>query len=87
MGNSMNQFTRGAIFGALALGTVALGSCVTNPATGEVQLILLSERQEIELGREGAQSVEASIGVYEDQELQAYVEGIGQDRARGGLCG
>ncbi len=78
MGNSMNQFKRGAIFGALALGTVALGSCVTNPATGEVQLILLSERQEIELGREGAQSVEASIGVYDDQELEAYIEGIGQ---------
>ena len=67
--------------GALGLFGLGLGGCATNPATGERQLLLISERQEISLGREAAQSIEASIGVYDDPELAAYVDKIGQSLA------
>jgi len=60
---------------------VTLAGCPVNPATGERQLILISEAQEIELGRQGAQQVEASIGLYDDAALQEYVNRIGQELA------
>ena len=36
--------------------------CALNPATGERQLSLVSERDEIALGRDGAQQVERTLG-------------------------
>lgn len=63
---------------ALAL---SLTGCPTNPATGETQLILISERQEIQMGRQGAEQVRASIGLYQDEDLQQYVNDIGQQLA------
>jgi predicted Zn-dependent protease len=60
---------------------VTLAGCPVNPATGERQLILISEAQEIEMGRQGAQQVEASIGLYDNPELQEYVSQIGLDLA------
>ncbi len=70
-------------FPALALATATLTACPMNPATGERQLILISEREEIELGRQTAQQVEASIGLYDDPALQEYVGTIGQQLAAG----
>ncbi len=61
----------------LALGCIG-SACATNPATGERELSLIGEGQEIAMGRQADQDVQASIGVYEDPELQAYVEGVGQ---------
>lgn len=66
---------------AVALLALSVASCPVNPATGERQLILISERQEIEMGREGAKQVEAVIGLYDDPDLQAYVDQIGQELA------
>jgi predicted Zn-dependent protease len=66
---------------AVALLALSVVSCPVNPATGERQLILVSERQEIEMGREGAKQVEALIGLYDDPDLQAYVDQIGQELA------
>jgi hypothetical protein len=34
-----------------------LAACATNPVTGKSQLSLVSEAQEIEMGRQGAQEV------------------------------
>jgi len=44
-------------------------------------LSLVSESQEISLGREYSQQVEASMALYDDVELQAYVERVGQGLA------
>lgn len=65
----------------LAIATLTLTACPVNPATGERQLMLISEAQEIELGRQTAQQVEASIGLYDDPDLQEYVSQIGLDLA------
>lgn len=64
---------------ALLLALGWLGSaCATNPATGDRELSLIGESQEIAMGREADQDVQASIGVYEDPELAAYVEAVGK---------
>ncbi len=60
----------------------AAAACATNPATGERQISLVSEAQEIELGRESARQVEMSIGLVDDAELQRYVGRVGQSLAR-----
>ncbi len=64
------------------LALVALGACATNPATGERQLMLMSEAQEVQLGRQADQDVRRQMGVYKDEALQRYVESIGQRLAR-----
>jgi len=61
---------------ALAVAALAAG-CATNPATGERQLALISESQEIEMGRAYAEQVEGTMAVYDDPELQGYVERVG----------
>jgi predicted Zn-dependent protease len=61
---------------------VALPACATNPVTGERQITLMSEAQEIAMGREADQQVRQEMGLYEDPELQRYVEEIGLELAR-----
>ncbi len=53
-------------------------ACATNPATGERQLSLISESQEISMGREAAADVDAAMGLYADEDLQQYVDSIGR---------
>ena len=57
-----------------ALGTAA---CSVNPATGQRQLTLISEAQEIEIGRQNDAQVAAQMGLYDDPELQAYLQDLG----------
>ena len=52
--------------------------CSTNPATGQSQLALISQQQEIEMGRQAHQQVLQSMGAYDDPELQRYVDAIGR---------
>ncbi|MGD8871877.1 MAG: M48 family metalloprotease, partial [Gemmatimonadota bacterium] len=67
---------------SLILALIAVvAACAVNPATGERELMLVSESQEISMGREADPQVRASMGVVDDPELQAYVSRIGQDLA------
>ncbi|MEZ4586851.1 MAG: M48 family metallopeptidase [Gemmatimonadales bacterium] len=52
-------------------------ACATNPVTGRRELSLISESQEIEMGREAAVEVRRSMGLVPDSALQRYVRGIG----------
>ncbi|HSA54200.1 MAG TPA: M48 family metalloprotease [Gemmatimonadaceae bacterium] len=56
---------------------LAIG-CATNPVTGKKELALISESEEIAMGRQGAADVTATVGLYPDIGLQAYVNRIGQ---------
>lgn len=62
---------------ALLLMVLILDSCAVNPATGSANIVLMSENKEKEIGREEHEKVMASMSVYEDEELQAYVEEVG----------
>jgi predicted Zn-dependent protease len=61
-------------------GTVVL-ACARNPVTGERELALISEAQEIEMGRQAAQQTEQSLGLVQDEELQNYIQRIGAQLA------
>jgi predicted Zn-dependent protease len=52
-------------------------SCATNPVTGKKQLSLVSEAQEIAMGREADKEIAASYGLYPDDRLQQYVQTLG----------
>ncbi|MFQ5529303.1 MAG: M48 family metalloprotease [Gemmatimonadota bacterium] len=76
----MKQFGGpGARILAAAAGLVlALSACATNPATGGRMLSLVSEGREIEMGQEYKQIIPAQYGLYDDDDLQAYVDSVGQ---------
>jgi predicted Zn-dependent protease len=66
-----------ALAALLAASTVVVSGCSANPATGQRQLNLYTEAQEIEMGRQADQGVVAQIGLVENPELQAYVSALG----------
>ncbi|HZA12926.1 MAG TPA: M48 family metalloprotease, partial [Myxococcaceae bacterium] len=63
------------------ISALAAPGCVKNPATGERQLSLISQEQEIALGQQAKQEVAQSIGLYDSSELQSYVSGLGKKLA------
>jgi predicted Zn-dependent protease len=69
--------TRPARRAAPLVAGLLLAACATNPATGRRQLSLVSEAQEIQMGREADQQVSASIGLYPEASLQTYVQRVG----------
>lgn len=62
-------------------GLLVAAGCAINPVSGNRELALVSEAQEIEMGRQGAAEVAATIGLHPDATLQAYVDRIGQTLA------
>jgi len=56
-------------------------ACATNPVTGRRELSLVSEAQEVQMGREGAQADLQRIGEYANPEAQALVRRMGSQMA------
>jgi predicted Zn-dependent protease len=56
---------------------LALFGCAVNPATGETQFNLFPKDQEIQMGREAADDVAKSIGLYQNANLSRYVSELG----------
>lgn len=69
---------RRAITAALALLTLA---CATNPVTGRRELSLISESQEIQMGKEASQGDLQRVGVYQNATAQELVKRIGLQMA------
>jgi predicted Zn-dependent protease len=60
-----------------AISLLLIAACTMNPATGERQLTLMSEAQEIQIGRQTHPEVLATYGAYDDPELQSYIQELG----------
>jgi predicted Zn-dependent protease len=60
---------------------LVLCACVRNPATGKLQLDLIPESQEIEMGQQAKQEVIQTMGIYKDPRLEAYVAELGKPLA------
>jgi predicted Zn-dependent protease len=60
----------------LVVGLTA-SACAVNPATGNNQLMLVSEAQEIEMGRQADAAVVQTIGLYADPVWQRYIQQFG----------
>jgi predicted Zn-dependent protease len=60
-----------------ALLVLMLTGCATNPVTGESNFVMMSEAQEIEVGRKNHPQIIKEFGKYENDALQAYVQSVG----------
>ncbi len=73
---------RACLLAVLLAATAVLTACATNPVTGKRQMSLLSEAEELAIGQQQDAEIRREMGVYDDPELQRYVDDIGQRLAR-----
>lgn len=59
-----------------------LAGCAVNPATGRSDFVMMSEQQELDLGRRYNQQILKENPRYADEKLQAYVQQVGERVAR-----
>lgn len=64
-------------FFSFGLSILLATACAVNPVTGQRELMLISEAQEIELGRSTDGQIRQQYGVYNDPALTEYVRGVG----------
>jgi predicted Zn-dependent protease len=57
-------------------------SCAVNPVTGKKELSFMSEKQEIALGQQSDPQIIASMGLYEDDQLQQFITSRGLEMAK-----
>jgi len=77
--------SRGWGRGARLLGAVMilLSGCAVNPVTGRQELSLMGEAQELRMGEEAYPLyTQMSEGLFQDPQLQAYVQAVGEKLAR-----
>jgi predicted Zn-dependent protease len=61
---------------------VVIPSCAINPVTGERQLMLMSEAQEIQMGKEYDPQVISTFGLYEDEDLMNFISEKGTEMGK-----
>ncbi len=66
----------------IVLSTLALTHCAQNPVTGDKDLVLMSEQQEIQMGAQAHKELLQEYAVLDNPALQAYVNEVGQRLAR-----
>ena len=66
---------------SLLISTLLLGACAKNPVTGEQDFALISEQEEISQGRGYHPEIIKTYGLYDDPDLQQYVNQVGQQLA------
>ena len=69
------------IISSLILSSLLATGCSTNPVTGNKDFVTISEDQEIAMGRQGHGDVMKRYSLYENPELQNYVETVGRKLA------
>jgi predicted Zn-dependent protease len=77
-----NKSFRGIVLGAVFVLFLFSGSCAVNPVSGGRELMLVSESEEIQLGKQTDVEVRKQYGVYEDPKLNAYLNDMCQRLAR-----
>ena len=55
--------------------------CATNPVTGRTQFSLVSQQQELTIGKDGYPAVLSEYGAYDHAGIAAYVDSVGQKLA------
>lgn len=74
-----SSYLRLLLMALLPLGL--LPGCATNPVSGEADFVLMSEQDEIALGMKEHPNILKQYRVYDNKELQAYVNRVGQQLA------
>ncbi|MDQ3682338.1 MAG: peptidase M48, partial [Bacteroidota bacterium] len=55
------------LISCLSATVLVFNNCATNPVTGKRQVVLMSEEQEIAIGKEADPQIIAQFGLYEDK--------------------
>lgn len=58
-----------------------VSNCARNPVTGKKEVVLISEAQEIEMGKQADPEIIRQFGLYEDSAMQRYINAMGQQMA------
>ncbi|NNE37177.1 MAG: M48 family metalloprotease [Gammaproteobacteria bacterium] len=66
----------------LLLQLVLIYGCATNPATGDSDFMTMSEQEELEIGKQAHQQILRQYSVYNDLEMQNYVQYVGNKVAK-----
>jgi predicted Zn-dependent protease len=66
----------------IVLSFVLATGCATNPVTHKPEIMLFSDQDEIEMGKEGNDAVLQQFGRYDDSALQGYIDQVGQNIAQ-----
>jgi len=66
---------------SIILFLIALSGCAVNPVTGESDFVLMSEDEEISIGRQNHAKIIQQYGLYENPALQEYVQKVGDKLA------
>lgn len=57
---------------------LTLSGCAVNPHTGKRQFNIVSEKEEIKIGTMADESIKRTYGIYQDPEIQNYVQKVGK---------
>ncbi len=68
-------------FGLISASIFMTNSCAVNPVTGKKQIVLISEAQEIAMGKEADPQIIAQYGLYQSQPLQDFITQKGKAMA------
>ncbi|ANE51119.1 M48 family metalloprotease [Flavisolibacter tropicus] len=69
------------LISSLTATVLFFSECAKNPVTGKSQVALISEKQEIAMGKEADPQIIAEYGLYEDANLQAFINQKGKEMA------
>lgn len=69
------------LISCLAATVMMFSHCARNPVTGKRQVVLMSEEQEIAMGKEADPQIIAQFGLYEDSSLQRFIREKGKQMA------
>jgi predicted Zn-dependent protease len=78
--NKLNRYAMRLVVTALA--AALLTGCAQNPVTGQNDFVMMSESQEISIGRQNDVQIKKQYKVYESKALQDYVNRVGQKIAK-----
>ncbi|MFA6944998.1 MAG: M48 family metalloprotease [Pedobacter sp.] len=69
------------LLGCLSASLFLVNACAVNPVTGKKQIVLMSEEQEIAMGKDADPQIIAQYGLYEDKLLQDFITVKGKEMA------
>jgi len=69
------------LYSCLTASLFLTNSCAVNPVTGKKQIVLMSEEQEIAMGKDADPQIVAQYGLYENKALQDFITKKGNEMA------
>ncbi len=82
MKSHLRAFRRLTTTSLLVVICLTFSQCSVNPVSGKRELSLVSEAQEIAMGKEADPQIVAQFGLYPDQGLQDYIQRLGETLAK-----